>query len=135
MPNSKQAKPARPKPARPPRTVKTFTANIGNPYAINMVMNNPTKPVKKPRKPSERKPSTKKSISLNQVTFPEQGPQVPAQVPRIMTLNQLMHSDVSLNQAKANASRNAQFFVSAFKARKSAAKKRESAKKPKGKAI
>jgi len=129
------AKPARPKPVRKPRTVKTFTANIGNPYAINMIMNNPVKKPKKPsaKNPSARKPSAKaksRSISLNQVTFPE-APQVPAQVPRIMTLNQLVKSNVSLNQAKANASRNAQFFVSAFKARKSA--KKGSVRKPRGK--
>jgi hypothetical protein len=125
------ARKPRPKPVR--RTKKQFNATT-NPYSINMVMNNPVKiskvKISRVRKSVAKKPSSRKGFSLNQVTFPDT-PHVPSQVPRIMTLDELVHSNVSLNQAKANAQRNAQLFVSAFAKRKSAAKPR----KPKGKAI
>ena len=121
------ARKPRPKPVR--RTKKQFNATT-NPYSINMVMNNPQVKISSVRKSRARKPSARKGFSLNQVTFPDT--QVPAQVPRIMTLNQLVRSNVSLNQAKANAQRNAQLFVSAFAKRKSAARK---PRIPKGKAI
>lgn len=127
-----QPKPVRPKPVRKPRTAKKghsfVSANIGNPYGINMVMNNPSKPkpVKKSRKVL--------SFSVNQVTFPEPSLiQAPAQVPRMMTMDQLTNSGISLNQTQSEARRDIQMFKSAFDARKSAAKKRNSEKKPRSK--
>jgi hypothetical protein len=131
-PSEPASKPARPKPVRKPRTAKTtsFKTISVNPYGTNVVMYNMPRP--KPPKKSKKV----KSISLNQVTFPEpsliQAPS-PTTLPRMLTMDQLAHSDISLNQAIEETKRNVEFLKSAFAARKSAAKKRNTEKKPRSK--
>jgi len=101
-----------PKPRKKPvRKPKSLVTNVGNPYSINMVMNNPViqsrpKPV---RPPSRRRQGT---VSLNDVNRPH----VPE---RSLTLNQVAFPAFNLNKEIQKAQKEAEWFKTTLQMRKS----------------
>ena len=117
---------SRPKPRKPrkPARKPSFVANVGNPYAINMVMDESKPQASRSKSKPRSKPRSKsRSVSLNNAG--------PARAPeRTLSFNQLA-PPLNVNQEMRKAQSQANFFKTAIQRRKAASKSRSA----KGKAI